>query len=251
MTARFPRGRFATAFVLALLGSACAAAATRPATAPGEDGQPLRIEGTVVLVEPDIELSLVTAGGLLEPREAWSRDARRFYAEAVRTHLAAANAPQAPDFDVPDDLDPDSRLGQVVRLNEAVALSISQFLAPGGALATKRDAASQPRLDWTLGEGVAELRAASDADYALFTYVRDSYASGGRTALRVFGFIAGAAMGTGLDIGGGQQHGIATLVDLRTGKVVWFNQLARQSGDLRERDEAKKSVDRLLDGLPL
>jgi len=251
MTARFPRGRFATAFVLALLGSACAAAANRPATAPGLDGQPLRIEGAVVLVEPDIELSLVTAGGLLEPREAWSRDARRFYAEAVRTHLAAANAPQAPDFDVPDDLDPESRLGQVVRLNEAVALSISQFLAPGGALATKRDAAGQPRLDWTLGEGVVELQAASGADYALFTYVRDSYASGGRTALRVFGFIAGAAMGTGLDIGGGQQHGIATLVDLRTGKVVWFNQLARQSGDLRERDEAKKSVDRLLDGLPL
>jgi hypothetical protein len=81
--------------------------------------------------------------------------------------------------------------------------------------------------------------------------VRDSYASGGRTALRVFGFIAGAAMGTGLDIGGGQQHGIATLVDLRTGKVVWFNQLARQSGDLRERDEARKSVDLLLEDLPL
>ncbi|WP_397573907.1 hypothetical protein [Silanimonas sp.] len=251
MTARFLRGRFATAFVLALLGSACAAAATRPATAPGEDGQPLRIQGTVVLVEPDIELSLVTAGGLLEPRQAWSRDARRFYAEAVRTHLAAANTPQAPDFDVPDDLEPDSRLGQVVRLNEAVALSISQFLLPGGALATKRDAAGQPRLDWTLGEGVVELRAASGADYALFTYVRDSYASGGRTALRVFGVIAGAAMGTGLDIGGGRQHGVATLVDLRTGKVVWFNQLARQSGDLRERDEARKSVDRLLEGLPL
>jgi hypothetical protein len=251
MTARFPRGRFATAFVLALLGSACAAAATRPATAPGEDGQPLRIEGTVVLVEPDIELSLITAGGLLEPREAWSRDARRFYAEAVRTHLAAANTPQAPDFDVPDDLEPDSRLGQVVRLNEAVALSISQFLLPGGALATKRDAAGQPRLDWTLGEGVVELRAASGADYALFTYVRDSYASGGRTALRVFGVIAGAAMGTGLDIGGGRQHGVATLVDLRTGKVVWFNQLARQSGDLREPDEARKTVDRLLEALPL
>lgn len=251
MTARFLRGRFATAFVLALLGSACAAAATRPATAPGEDGQPLRIQGTVVLVEPDIELSLVTAGGLLEPRQAWSRDARRFYADAVRAHLAAAGTAQAPDFDVPDDLDPDSRLGQVVRLNEAVALSISQFLLPGGALATKRDAAGQPRLDWTLGEGVVELRAASGADYALFTYVRDSYASGGRTALRVFGFIAGAAMGTGLDIGGGQQHGIATLVDLRTGKVVWFNQLARQSGDLREPDEARKTVDRLLEALPL
>ena len=251
MTARFPRGRFATALVLGLLWSVIATAQTRPSTATGEDGRPLRIDGRVVLVEPDIELSLITAGGLLEPREAWSRDARRFYAEAVRAHLAAANAPQAPDFDIPDDLAPDSRLGQVVRLNEAVALSISQFLVPGGALATKRDAAGQPRLDWTLGDGVTELRAATDADFALFTYVRDSYASGGRTALRAFGLIAGAAMGTGLDIGGGRQHGIATLVDLRTGKVVWFNQLARQSGDLRERDEARKSVDLLLEDLPL
>lgn len=251
MTARCPRGRFATALALALLGIASAVFAARPVTATGENGLPLRVTGTVVLVEPDIELSLVTAGGLQEPREAWSRDARRFYAEAVRARLAAAGTPQAPDFDLPDDLAPESRLGQVVRLHEAVALSISQFLAPGGALATKRDAGGRPRLDWTLGDGVAELHAATGADYALFTYVRDRYASGGRTALRVFGLVAGAAMGTGLDIGGGQQQGIATLVDLRTGKVVWFNHVARQSGDLREPDAARQTVDHLLEGLPL
>ena len=203
-----------------------------------------------MLVEPDIELSLITAGGLQEPRQEWTRDARRFYAEAVRKRLAETRATQGPDFEVPDDLDPDSQLGQVVRLNEAVAHSISQFLQPGGALATKRDAAGTPRLDWTLGEGVAELRRASGADYALFTYVRDSYASGGRTAMRLFGFIAGAAMGTGLDIGGGRQLGVATLVDLRSGKVVWFNQLARQSGDLREREGAQQTVDLLLEDLP-
>lgn len=237
--------------VLALAVAAPVHAQTRPSVATAADGRPLGVEGRVVLIEPDIELTLVTAGGLQEPRQEWTRAARRFYAEAVRARLADAGTPQAPDYDVPDDLDPDSRLGQVVRLNEAVALSISQFLLPGGALATKRDADGKPRLDWTLGSGVAELQQATGADYALFTYVRDSYASGGRTALRVFGFIAGAAMGTGLDIGGGQQLGVATLVDLRTGKVVWFNQLARQSGDLRERDEAQQTVDLLLEDLPL
>lgn len=237
--------------VIALMAAGSASAQTRPATAAGADGRLLAVDGSVVLVEPDIELSLVTAGGLQEPRQEWTRDARRFYAEAVRANLANAGTRQAPDFDVPDDLDPDSRLGQVIRLNEAVALSISQFLRPGGALATKRDAAGKSRLDWTLGDGVVALQAATGADYALFTYVRDSYASGGRTALRVFGFIAGAAMGTGLDIGGGQQLGVATLVDLRTGKVVWFNQLARQTGDLRERDEAQQTVDLLLEDLPL
>jgi hypothetical protein len=236
--------RLALFFVLAATGPA-ALAQTRPAAAIET------LEGSVVLVEPDIELSLLTAGGLMEPREAWTGDARRFYADAVQRTLAQAGTRQRPDFDVPDALDPDSRLGQVIRLNEAVALSISQFLRPGGALATKRDEEGQPRLDWTLGDGVAALRDATGADYALFTYVRDSYASGGRTALRVFGFLAGAAMGTGLDIGGGQQLGVATLVDLRTGKVVWFNQLARQTGDLREAEGADKTVALLLEDLPL
>jgi hypothetical protein len=243
--------RLALCTLLFGLAAASVSAQTRPATATASDGSRLVVDGSVVLVEPDIELSLLTAGGLLEPREAWTRDARRHYAEAVRATLAGDNTRQGPDFDIPDDLAPDSRLGQVVRLNEAVALSISQFLLPGGALATKRDADGKPRLDWTLGEGVVELRAATGADYALFTYVRDSYASGGRTALRVFGFIAGAAVGTGLDIGGGQQLGVATLVDLRSGRVVWFNQLARQTGDLREKEGADKTVALLLEDLPL
>ena len=55
----------------------------------------------------------------------------------------------------------------------------------------------------------SELRAATGADYALFTYVRDTYATGGRTALRVLGFLAGAAVGQIVDIGGGQQVGVA------------------------------------------
>ena len=229
-----------------------ATAQVRPATATDGSGENLRVEGRVVLIEPDIELYLITAGGLSEPRREWTESARRHYASAVRVELEDAQTAQASDFDIPDDLNPDSRMGQVIRLNEAVALSISQFLMPGGALATKRDPRTgKPRLDWSLGPGVEELRSATDADYALFTYVRDSYASGGRTALRVFGFIAGAALGTGLDIGGGAQIGVATLVDLRTGRVVWFNQLARQSGDLREAEDAQKTVNLLLKDLPL
>jgi hypothetical protein len=96
-----------------------------------------------------------------------------------------------------------------------------------------------------------ELQQATGADYALFTYVRDSYASGGRTALRVFAMLAGAAMGSYVDIGGGAQIGVATLVDLRTGQVVWHNVMAKQSGDLRDEKGTKVTVDQMLKGLPL
>jgi hypothetical protein len=58
-------------------------------------------------------------------------------------------------------------------------------------------------------------------------------------------------MGSLMDIGGGQQLGVATLVDLRTGQVVWFNLLAKQSGDLREPGGADAAVAQLLGGMPL
>jgi hypothetical protein len=237
-------------FVLAFAFVASVQAQVRTAT--DASGQKIRIDGSIVIIQPDIELSLVTAGGMQEPRKAWSDNARRLYPAAVHALLESRHASQKPDYTVPDNLDPTSRLGQILRLNQAVALSIAQFSQPMNVLATKKDPVTgKPLMDWTLGPGVSELRDATGADYALFTYIRDSYASEGRAALRVLGFIAGAALGSYLDIGGGMQVGVATIVDLRTGKVVWFDLLARQSGDLRDAKGTKSTVDQLLKDLPL
>lgn len=223
-----------------------AQAATRARVATDAGGNLVKVDGSIVLVEPDIELSVVTAGGLQEPRREWSETARRLFPKQVRTLLAGRNVKLKPDYDIDDRLDPASRLGQIVRLNEAVAMSITQYSLPGSALATKRDARGKPRMDWSLGPGVAVLRKATGADYALFTYVRDSYTSGGRAALRVAGFLL-----LGGDIGGGAQVGVSTLVDLRTGQVVWYNLLAKQTGDLRDEKGAQKTVQQLLHQLPL
>ena len=95
------------------------------------------------------------------------------------------------------------------------------------------------------------LREATGANYALFTYVRDSYTSGGRAALRALTMLAGFAVGAYVDIGGGAQIGVATLVDLRTGQVVWFNLMAKQTGDLRDEKGAHATASQMLKGLPL
>jgi hypothetical protein len=47
-------------------------------------------------------------------------------------------------------------------------------------------------------------------------------------------------------IGGGSQQAYASLVDLRTGDVVWFNFLQSQIGDIRKPEGAAKLVERLL-----
>jgi hypothetical protein len=227
-------------------------AAGNAKTAIDASGEKIKIQGSIVLIEPDIELTLVTAGGLQEPRKDWSDAARSHYPKAVSRFIADRKGSQKADFDVPDQLDPASRLGQIMRLNQVVAISIAQYTSPGSVLATKKDPKTgKALLDWSLGEGVQEIQQLTGADYALFTYVRDSYSSGGRTALRAFAMLAGAAVGSYVDIGGGMQIGVATLVDLKTGRVIWNNLLVKQTGDLRTEAETAQAVAELLRSFPL
>ena len=215
--------------------------------ATDESGNKITISGSkVVIIEPDIELSVITAGGMNEPRKEWSDIARQLYPIAVRDFLGKRQIQLTAVHDLPDDLPPASRLGQVVRLHEAVAMSIAQYSQPGNVLETKKDRKTgRPLMDWSLGNGVTELREATGADYAIFTYIRDSYSSTGRAVLRFVGFLL-----LGGDVGGGAQIGLTTLVDLKTGRVVWFNLMAKQTGDLRNKSGTKQAVKHLLKGFP-
>jgi len=49
---------------------------------------------------------------------------------------------------------------------------------------------------------------------------------------------------------GGTQRGFASLVDLRTGDVVWYNRLLRAKGDMRNAKGARETADALLRGFP-
>lgn len=193
---------------------------------------------SVVLVEPDIELYAVGAGGMTEPRQAWTEAARRLFPQAARRRLEAHGFTLKPDFYLPKDAGPENPYRQLYLLNQAVSISILNY-GRQGALRNKHG-----QFDWTLGPGVAALHEATGADYALFTYLRDSYTSGGRAAMRVIGFLL-----LGGDIGGGMQMGLASLVDLRTGQVVWHNLLVDQAGDLRDDAGAQETAGDLLKGI--
>jgi hypothetical protein len=227
-----------TALALALL-SGCASTSVR--SVRDDTGKPLALSGTVVLVEPDIELSEIGVGGMAEPRKEWTDTARLLYPQAAREALARQGIGMAPDFTLPADAGPDQRIRQVVLLSEAVSMSILRYSRGYGTGGLRN---KHGRFDWTLGPGVEELRRATGADYGLFTYVRDSYASGGRNAMRVAGLLL-----LGGDIGGGMQMGVASLVDLRTGQVVWHNLLVDQFGDLRNLQGARETADDLLKGV--
>jgi hypothetical protein len=214
-----------------------------PSTALLRDRASPRPAGAVrvVIMPPDVQLGELTAGGLLEPKADWTERGRANVATALERHLQGRGATVLAYPEPPAGGEDDTADAQLTRLHDAVgaAILVHKYL-PRFTLPTKEQG-----FDWTLGTSVRPLGARTGADCALFVLFRDSYASAGRTAL-----IVGAAL-VGVGVPGGQQVGFASLVDLRSGDVLWFNRLVSPTGDLRTPEPALKAVQALLVELPL
>ena len=204
----------------------------------------------LLVMRPDVTVGSVTTGGMVEPRADWTEQARANLIAALKSQqaerggkvLVLERRDQLPSIDA-------DQLAELERLHSAVGNSIALHKYMGAYLPTKR----RRGLDYTLGQEAVELGRKTGYDYALFLYAEDSFASGGRVALQVLG-IAGCFVGfCAPNIGGGGQFAYASLVDLRTGEVVWFNVLEAGSqiagievGDIRSPQGAAQMVDRLL-----
>ena len=191
---------------------------------------------TIVVMPLDVELAELSAGGLPEPKAEWT--------DAALKHMRAALANEAKQYKVTlvdysrDSGTPEDRVTSLdlVKLHRAVGSSIlvHQYV-PGQELPSKAG-----KFDWSLGPEVAAIARSHSGDYALFLFVRDSYASAGRVGV----IVVAALLGVGIP--GGTQIGFASLVDLRTGNVVWFNRLLRGHGDLRTPEAASETVQALV-----
>jgi len=228
--------RIVRPLLLSFLLAAAAVQAQEVADKHLAPGFTTRAADSRLLVLPaDMELYSMSAGGIVEPRADWTEAAQKNFVAA----LSAQRKVLGPHVTQMSAADADA-FSDIVTLHRAVADAISLHHNGGlMELATKGS-----RLDWSLGDAVQPLRERTGADYALFTWVRDSYASNERKAAMVALALLGAISF------GGEQVGYASLVDLRTGRIVWFNQLDRMSGDLRDPEPAIETVEALLKGFP-
>jgi hypothetical protein len=204
----------------------------------------------LLVLRPDVAVGSLTTGGMVEPRADWTEQARTNIIAALRAQQAARGGKLA-IVEHRNELAgvPEEELADVERLNFVVDESIVEHKYLGNYLPTKR----RSGLDWTLGEDAVRLGQKSGYDYALFLHAEDEVASKGRIALGVLG-LAGCIVGfCAPNVGGAEQLDYASLVDLRTGDVVWFNVVDAASqvpgikfGDLRTPEGAAQMVERLL-----
>lgn len=201
--------------------------------APGFTDRPA--VSRLLILPVDMELYSISAGGIQEPKADWTEAAVRNFKTGLdgRKKLLGADIVQLEEKDLDE-------LAEINALHGAVAQSV--FLHH--MLAVAKLPTKDGVLDWSMGDSVKPLKDKTGADYALFTWIRDSYASPERKAA----MIMMAVLGVGIP--GGAQVGYASLVDLNTGRIVWFNDLRRAHGDLREPESAQETVEALLKGFP-
>jgi hypothetical protein len=200
--------------------------------APGFTTMPT--QSKIVLMPVDVELFSMSAGGVLEPKADWTVNAQKNMKATLqkRKNDLGLSMSELSDLDADD-------VEEISSLHAAIARSISMHHFGPLKLPTK-----EGKLNWSMGEGVKALREKTKADYGLFVWVRDTYATAERKAMMVGLAILGVAVSLGTQVG------YSSLVDLKTGQIVWFNQLISATGDLREPEPAAKSIDYLMTGFP-
>jgi len=117
----------------------------------------------VVMIEPDVELAELDAGGILETRADWTKTAQTYIGEGLRAHFGKSGV-ELVNADRPTQRDV-----QLVKLHAVVAQAILTHIYDRRARLRNK---ATPR-DWTLGPGTNEMRDRYGADYALFIFVRD------------------------------------------------------------------------------
>lgn len=226
-------------FAVLLLGLFLSACAQMPASVRSDPSAQSLHGAKVLIMQPDVEVSELTVGGLLEPNAAWTAAAEINIDRGLERVLADLGANWV-HINRNGKLIRSRKVSQLVKLHRIVGTSIRLYeygrLPP---LPSKKG-----RFEWTLGRDAAVLGQAYKADYALFVHFRDSFSSDARIALNVVTSILFQ------QAHGGQQSGFASLVDLRSGRIVWFNEFRRGSGDLREAEAAVDASRVLLAALP-
>lgn len=193
-------------------------------------------DARILLMTPDVKYYLWTASGMTELQAEWTESARKNFVDASKSFAAEHNA----DLVVMGKaVGNDQLVRRYENLHAAVGNTILTNYFGGARLPSKAGG-----FDWSLGPGIAEIGERYSADYAMFVFYRDYQSSGGRVAMSVLVGVLGGGMATSAEFG------FASLVDMETGDVVWFNTVTAGAGELRNPAGATATVNKLFKDLP-
>lgn len=233
-------------FLPVLLISGCAGVPVRKGSR--YDGY-FQAPKVVYMMPSDVKQFKITAGGVTEEMDEWEADTNHQLRLRIKNTLESSGSI---NVTVVDKAPIDEQLVQFLNeqngLYRAVAQSIIMHTyTPGSIFKHKLNC-----FDYSLGPRVGEINDFVSADSILFVGGKRTYWTGGRILLTACAMLAGAAVGASVMPVPIPDWLAVTLVDAKTGDIIWFRYLGQPEsgiGDLREPQVIEKSVDILFKDL--
>lgn len=231
-------------FVFLLLLSGCAT--TYRTNLRFEDYFCAQRPKTIAIMPPDIKIHRLTAGGVSELVDEWSDEATEKVVNLLIQQINSFRSLTVSSFKI-EYLNEEKRsfLKEQRGLFNAVSYSIiSHTYLPESTFSHKI-----AHFDYTLGHEIAPLSEIANADTLLFCSGRNYIWTSGRVVLSTFGLLIGAATGVSVIVPAGPEWLVVSLVDAKTGDVVWFDFVA-MPGDLRNEEVDRKHIKRIFSSFP-
>jgi hypothetical protein len=197
------------ALLLVSLLAGCASSRTYTAA---HNGEPPATPKKILLLPPEVRMLEVTAGGIAEIVEEWSKKANENLIAALKERVRTKQMFEIVEMPA---LSPEEQeiLDQHTAMYEVVASNAYQF----GMLRDDSWTERSKELNYTVGSGLRFLADETGADAALFIVGFDSVSTTGRRLL----FVVTTIMFGLPVIPPGLSYVAAGLVDLRSGKLLW------------------------------
>ena len=187
----------------------------------------------ILLMPIDIEICELTIAGICEPNASWTKESKKNIILGFEEILKNKNA----SLNKYNKKDQNNEIVQLIKLHTQMGQEIINNEYGSMELPTKEN------FDWSIGNKVKLLKKKHKSDYAIFIFFRDQYSS----TQRVIYNIVTAILFPGIIPIGGSQLAFASLVNLNTGDIVWFNGYYRSVGDVRDLKSARDTVSKIFE----
>ena len=187
-----------------------------------------------VVIPVEITVKEMSAGGVTEKVDTWSKQASSNVENAIQSTLKQRGRLTVVPF---------PKLGTSDQTLVEQYRALYEQVATAAFIYGRQWQHKNERFDYTMGDGLKFLKEKTGADVAVFTIGEDVVTTGGRQAAAFFASL----VGVGIQLG----HSFLTMgvVSLETGDVLWYNyDVSYANLDMREPGDAKKMVENVAEG---
>lgn len=193
----------------------------------------------VLLLPPQMFVAELSAGGVIQKQNDWTKEASENLLLAAENHLrdkGQFETLRMPKLDEADDEKVESHIALYDRISYAI------YIYGRG----DNSGWEQKKTEWdyTRGEGLAFLREKTGADTALFFTGIDIISTSSRRAAFAVGLMLGVAIPLG------QSFISVGLADLKTGEIRWLSYDQSMTLDSRDPEMAKQLVEDFFETYP-